>query len=200
MAITLYTHFTNNIALPNTSVYEVITDVLAESVDKYEDKYLNTILGYALNKLLQANINQSSGIYYDLINGAEYTDLTGTVQKWQGFATIGSNPIANYIYYWVIRQNVTTTMDIGVRMANAENMINVSAMNKMMSAWNEMVEFNFRLHEFLYANKTSYTTYIGLKYPPPFYPYFLGYIQPYTNLALYREQQGMFQTINSYGF
>jgi hypothetical protein len=41
-----------------------------------------------------------------------------------------------------------------------------SPARKIRDAWNEMVDWLWTLHDFLYINKDSYPSYIGLTFPP----------------------------------
>lgn len=173
MAITLYTHFVNDIALPNTTEQgtSTIEESLEAMVDKYEKVYLREILGYAEYKNVIDNVADVSGIYYDFINGAEYTDINGDLQYWDGFKTIGFNPIACYVYYQVMKNNETSTTGTGEYKPLPENQSDASPIRKMVDAWNFMVECNYKLHAYLYANSDDFPDYIGLTYPPAYRSY-----------------------------
>jgi len=166
MAITLYTHFIGNINLPNTSPDIAEGEALAVSIAKYEPQFLTNVLGFALYELFLANIDEGSGVYHDLLVGADFTDKLGRANHWQGLNNAGFNPIANFIYYKVMNEKFSNTMGIGERRANAENMGNGSPLSKMVSAWNEMVEWLWIMDDFLRQNSTDYPDYIGIDYPP----------------------------------
>lgn len=187
------TFFVGTIKLANTSSSMSEGAVLAELVSKFAPQYLKTILGYSLYTLFEANIDESSGIYYDLLNGATYTDLRGLTQEWQGFNKIYYSPIANYVYCESLKDSERSNLAIGTMRPNAENMVLSSAGIDVARAWNEMVDFNLRLHDFLYANSSSYRTYIGLQFLPP---QRTGYSIPITSL---QENQYLFIKTSNWG-
>lgn len=164
--LTLYTHFVNSINLPNTSPSNAEGEHLADLITKYETKMLKDIFGKTFYDLLQANINQGSGIYHDIVAGKNFTDSNGFDNSWVGFVTIGQNPIANFIYCMYQESNFTNTMGIGERKGKAENMATDSPARKIRDAWNEMVDWLWILHDFMYINHDSYPSYIGLTFPP----------------------------------
>lgn len=106
--------------------------------------------------------------WVDLLNGKEYIGLDARRHKWQGFiaaiddTTPKKSIIANYVYYYWMRNNATHTTGTTEVVANAENAINVSNNAKAMSAWNEMVDW---LHEMIWfldtANAYDYNYYPG---------------------------------------
>lgn len=190
--ITTYLHFVGRIAIPNSSPTLASGEALADNIDKYEEQYLKRILGYALYELLQTNIAAGSGIYHTLRTGGEYTDREGNTAEWDGFSHVGFNPIANYIYVQHISETFSNTMGIGERKAASENMSIGNPYSKLVTAWNEMVDLNRNLHEFLYAEQASYPDYIGLTYPP------CGYIPPACTMTE-RKFQNLFIKMNPYG-
>lgn len=164
---TSHTHFTYEPcyipnAAPSTGNSEA--DRVAQMISQYEPMYLRYILGYPLYESLVNGVGDGD-IYDDIKNGVEFVDSYSLSQKWDGFVA-GNNPIALYTYYHYMRANASTTFGIGESVAEIENARRVSPYFKMKTAWNEMVNLNWMLHEFLYANKDVYPDYIGLKYPP----------------------------------
>lgn len=190
--ITTYQHFVGRLDIPNSSPTLASGEALADNIDKYEEQYLRRILGYALYELLQTNIAAGSGIYHSLRTGAEYTDRAGNTEKWDGFSHVGFNPIANYIYVQHQSETFTNTSGVGERKANSENMQMANPWAKIVQAWNEMVESNRNLHEFLYANQTDYPDYLGLTYPPQ------NRIPPGCSITE-RKYQALFIKMNPYG-
>lgn len=95
------------------------------------------------------------------------------------------SPIANFIYYWYLRNNATTTAGSG----EAGNNVSapVSPKTKMVRAWNQMAEWNLELVEFLLSNMSVYTefTYFGFN--------FFG-------IRAIRKQQNLLTRINLFGF
>lgn len=164
--ITTYLHFGHDpIVLPNTVPGTgAEADKIDQFIKQYEPEFLIYILGYPLYNLLINNVGDG-GIYDNLKNGETFTDQLGLTRKWDGFVE-GKNPIACYIYYQYQKSNASNTYGVGESAADVENGKRISPKGKMVAAWNKMVECNNLLHEYLFAKRTFYPTYIGLQYPP----------------------------------
>lgn len=185
--ITDPSHFVGGITLPNIDItgpeYSIITDY----IDKYEPEYLEKIFGYALYKDFEQGLIDNTAIYTAIRDGAEYVDIFGRTQKWMGFVS-GKNPIANYIYTKYVRDNSVNISGVGATVSAVENGTRISPHIKLVMAWNEMVKYNNRLHDYLYANKEIYPSYIGLVYMP-----FI-----YTDSTI-MDNQFMFKFLNTFG-
>lgn len=163
-AITLYTHFVGDLSLPNLSPSTTPEGAQAVIfINKEETHYLQTILGYELWVLFIAGITAETAIYTAIRDGATYVDtFTGRTEKWEGFATASKNPIANYIYNKIQGYRAQHTTGIGQVNATVQNGSRISPVQPMVNSWNEMVCFNEKLFGYLYANRTSYPTWIGI--------------------------------------
>lgn len=74
--------------------------------------------------------------------------------------TTGTNKkslIANYVYYWYMRNNWTNTATTGEVKPQNENAVIVSPALKMVRAWNEMSSWVCDLVDYLDAKKDDYT-------------------------------------------
>jgi hypothetical protein len=134
--------------------------------------YRSFMTGLGLNQTTGAYANVTSGKaadavdqkWKDLLNGKEYTDDAGNLQKWKGFIalsddgnTLKQSIIANYIYYHFVRNNATQTSSIGEVAGTTENTTPVSPRFKVSSAWNKM---HFEIKElfwFLQNNMEVYS-------------------------------------------
>ena len=190
--LTTYQDFVGIIELPNTSPTLAGGEVLAFSIAKFEPLYLKTILGYELYELFQANIGAGSGIYHTLREGGQYTDLNGDLGYWNGFNTVGYNPIANFIYFKHQSEQFSNTTGVGERRADAENMSMGNPSYKMVRAWNEMVDYNLQLHDFIISNSDDYPTYIGINERVQGRSFLYGSM-------LQKKWRAMFTKINPYG-
>lgn len=167
--ITTYQHFIGDISLPKTANNGVIDSYLNETITRVEPRFLSEVLGYSLYQLLMTNISQTSGIYYDLLNGADFTDKNGLANHFEGLKGIGTCPMANLVYYTIQDEKYSTTQTIGEKKAKAENSTDVNPVYKMVKAWNNMVDMLWIMDDFLRQKNTansSYAEYIGLTYPP----------------------------------
>ncbi len=173
------TYFIGDLDIPNTD-----KDYVAERIDwcinQYEPEFLQKILGYALYKAFVNGVNISTTTpadpdetentsedestvnadqrWLDLRDGVEYTDLVGELRRWKGLIITDkkSSFIANYVYYWYRRGTATQTTGIGEVAANAENSVNVPPVQKMVTAWNKMVDWIKELVAFLDAKVETY--------------------------------------------
>jgi len=189
--ITTYEHFSKiPVIIPNVSSTGPDQTALNDSIAKFEPEYLKAILGYELYKLFEDGRYNSIDKYLLILNGSEYTNVYGVVSKWEGFVS-GMNPIANYVYYEHITSLQRSLTGVGVTTAKVENSILVDAAPLMIDAWNEMVDFNRNLHNFLWANESDYPEYIGLIATPPRYR--TEMLDGYSNQQLFIKQ-------NRFGF
>ncbi|MBS1988751.1 hypothetical protein JST56_07235 [Candidatus Dependentiae bacterium] len=125
-------------------------------ITKYEQKYLNGVLGYAFSKLFTDGLaaDPVEDRWTKLKEGDSYVDANGVTQQWTGFITIDeANPIVNYVYYWFTRDNASKTTPTGEREDEENGAVNVSGASKQSRGWNEMVQLNCALHDFLLNKK-----------------------------------------------
>lgn len=246
------TYFIGELNIPNTDTV-AIGELVDWFIENYETEFLEKVLGYDLYKALKAGliapvVDQK---WTDLIEGVEYTSLSGKLTFWKGLVTqppsvlnaldalntisvivgaggtydpvasgnsttipavlvgkdftleqrgvgqlrtdeysiVGNiltltsgvfanldtyfyksatlaintstgvnkkSPIANYIYYWYIRNNHSQTATMGEVKTKNENADNYSPATKMVRAWNEMSKWICELIEYLNASSTTY--------------------------------------------
>jgi len=100
------------------------------------------------------------------IDGNTLTLTNGTFNSGEIFflkkdTTIGIAPapsvmpismIANYVYYWWMRNEATQTAGVGEVMTKTENSYRTSPATKMIKAWNDMVDMVWECMRFLQRN------------------------------------------------
>jgi hypothetical protein len=247
------TYFVGELSIPNTST-PAIGSLVDLFIEKYEEKFLQSVLGYSLYKAFKAGllVVPVAQQWTDLIEGVEYTDLNNQVRLWKGlvsqppsvlnaldalntiavqvgaggtydpvagsnsatipavlvgkdfiieqrgvgqlvageYSIVGnvltltsgvfaindiylyksatlaintstgtnkSSPIANYVYYWYMRNNHTQTASTGETKGKHENADYASVSTKLVRAWNEMSECICELVDYLDAKKDVYT-------------------------------------------
>ncbi|MBA3971804.1 MAG: hypothetical protein H0X46_06600 [Bacteroidetes bacterium] len=157
-------YFQNELSIGQITSPSVIAAV-ALYIEKYEEEYLSNMLGYELYKEYKAGIAVLPTplvIWTNLRDGVEYT-YYDSLTKWKGLkfttGTLKRSPIANYVYYNYLKDTVSFTMGSGEVKPQSTAVVNVSPMSKMVRAWNEMVDWNRELIEYLDANETLYTGY-----------------------------------------
>lgn len=165
MALIDRAYFVGELNIPNTS-QAAISSAVDLFIEKYEDKFLREVLGYTLNKSFQAGLLQPviESKWSDLRDGVEYTNLSGKTVFWRGLidavsgvASFDVSPIANYVYYWYIRNNHTQTATTGETKAANENSSMASPALKLVRAWNEMSAWICELVDYLDAKKDDYS-------------------------------------------
>ena len=248
------TYFVGELNIPNTSQVAIGSQVDL-FIEKYEEQFLNDVLGYSLNKALKAGLQviPVAQKWTDLIEGVEYTDINSKTRFWKGLvsqppsvlnaldaindidvrvgrgrqfdpvaattsttiptalvgkdfviyqravgklildvdysvsgstltllagqfgnadwytyksATLAINtstgtskasPIANFVYYWYMRNNHTQTASTGETKGKHENADTASIAVKLTRAWNEMSSWICELVDYLNAKKDNYT-------------------------------------------
>lgn len=86
-----------------------------------------------------------------------YTYKSATLAINTSTGTDKKSLIANYVYYWYIRNNHTQTATTGETKAANENSTMASPALKMVRAWNEMSAWICELVDYLDAKKDDYT-------------------------------------------
>ena len=190
-------NFVGDVMLPNVVGTTPQAAQLTTFITKHEHRYLKDILGVEMYELFQAGLISQDTDYTEIRDGATFTDRSGIVREWLGLIDVGTSPIANYVYYQVMKYSVSQTQGVGESMSAVENGTRASSSVKMVDAWNQMVEWNRTLHEYLMVHQATFTTYIGINYPPTelytdFYPHS-------TNSITAEVNQHLFKYINTWG-
>ena len=132
-------YFKGEIIIPNlNSVGNGISNQIAGSnlellksfIAKYEKRFLVSLLGKDCADEFCGEIEKEelSGKWLDLKNR-----LVDEALK--------LSPIANYVYYWYRRNDVSITTGVGEMETDSDNSVRVPPALKMCKAWNEMVEW-----------------------------------------------------------
>lgn len=161
--ITTISLFVGDINIPNIATGQPDANAFALFINKYEPQLLSEVLGYTLAKdLLTAfNDDETSGIYFDLWNGAEFTDKHGRANKWPGFLTIGWSLIANYIFCKWMEETASYNTGNGEKVTNASNATNALVTTRISNAWNNMVKLLLIMDDYLVQNASDYPDYEG---------------------------------------
>ncbi len=168
MSIIVYTDFVGQISIPNSAPSNTEGANLALFIAKYEAKYLTDVLGYKMAKdfVTAIALAPTSGVWFDLWKGAEFTDTLGRLNKWCGFRNADSLlAIANYIYVQYIEQTQTNTTGLGEKATATTNAVPATPIWKVCQAWNDMVDLNRVLNDFLTVNADDYPDYVGFTSP-----------------------------------
>lgn len=133
------TYFVNELDIPGQSnTVDSTGSALSSFIVKYETRYLKELLGLDLYAEFQA------GLLIDPIE-QKWIDLRNGLRN----ETTKESPIANYVYYWWMRNHASRTSAIGEVVPVAENSERTSPIGKMVRAWNEMVDWNYEVLDIL---------------------------------------------------
>jgi hypothetical protein len=160
------TYFTGELSLPNIptlgvadasdgvalALQTVGEDSLDVFVDRYVTEYLVLLFGRELTLVFLEEMGKQvpDGIWLDLKNRL----LTGA-------GSYRASPLANYVYYWVMRDACTKTTQAGEADPDFDNAENVSSGRKLVKAWNDMVEMTFDVYNWFCRNVEHYEAYMG---------------------------------------
>lgn len=149
-------YFVGELNIPNTDQPEVVEAVVF-FINKYEPIFLQKLFGYPLFKAFSAAVPPTDQRFLDILNGKEYTDFQGRLQKWKGLLIpdLKESCIANYVYCKHKRNNATQSTGIGEVVTVAENSRNASPRKKAASAWNEMHEWVKQFCAFMEATQVA---------------------------------------------
>lgn len=159
-------NFKGDIMLPNVVGSGASATQLISFITKHEARYLRDILGIELYELLASGLASFDSDFETLRDGATFVDRSDVTREWLGLNGEGTSPIANYVFYQTMRYNVSQTQGVGESMSAVENGTRASSSPKMVEAWNQMVEWNMTLHEYLMVYTDTFPEYIGVLYPP----------------------------------
>lgn len=146
-----YTYFINEISIPVTGTAKFDVGI-NDSIALYENEILKLLLGYKTWKEMKAAYDASVATvptplptkWDRFINGDEFeyeVDGELILDKWIGLKNTSKiSLIANYIYFFHRRNNVSQNNGIGETKSNAENSTVVSPYTKCVNAWNKMID------------------------------------------------------------
>lgn len=157
-----YTYFIGKLRLPQTGNTEGREEIDG-LIEIYEPEYLRKALGLDLYEAFTEGIVGSPGGYeqrwIDLLDGITF-DYKGFNRKWNGFDPEDKlTPIANYVYYRYLEDTASDVTLAGTSTGKTDNNARTAPMQKMVNAWNDMVEMNHELHRFLLHND-AYPEYV----------------------------------------
>lgn len=146
-------------------------------IEKYEPDYCREMLGQELYKQYKDGTELPDGSAFldesavaqkwkDLRDGKQYENRSGVIVYFKGLApktnsTTKQSPIANFVFYHILRKNATSTTGSGEAKLQIENATKESSIDKQCFAWNQMVGLNYDLNEFLLSNSEVYPEYFN---------------------------------------
>jgi hypothetical protein len=142
--------------IPNLTNDTIAQALVNAAIATHEPRFLKELFGYEFYKGLQAYKDvvtpTANPIYDNLINGTEYTDSFGRLQKTDKLAELCSN----YIMFFLLSENVTTWNGIGEYHPQTENGAIIAPAARMSSIWNRLVDTCVNVYNYIDANKLDY--------------------------------------------
>jgi len=164
MSFTTELYFKNEIRIPDILENGTITDEFQSEITKYETECRIDLLGYELNKLLEADLVEGvpqTQRFIALVNGAEFTHPDNNrLLKWIGFVNTNKESLfAYYIYYHYVNNNNVHLSGIGSVSVQAENAVKVHPFDKLQIAWSKFLKlysgFDFFENEYFSEDGTE---------------------------------------------
>lgn len=122
----------NSISVPDIQDGNVTAvDNLQAFIDKYEKILLVDVLGIEQYNMLKDNQSQTSGIWFDLINGKEYDN-----KVWSGLKPL----IASFVFCKYLENDKSYYTTVGIERSKAKNSVSVNPTEKIVEVWNSFVE------------------------------------------------------------
>lgn len=146
------TYFNREINIPGVEK-PLVSGPLSKFIKEYEPRFLQKALGYEFYTEFWAAMEagSSESMWTEIVEGGTFTHC-GKLVKWDGLRAsteLKESIIANYVYYFFMRDNVSMTTGIGEVKSKSENSASASAAPKMCKAWNDMVRQLHVLWNFL---------------------------------------------------
>ena len=159
-----YSYFRGEITIPQMNQPEVL-NVVNAMISKYEPRFLKSLFGLSFYQEFEQGIDPVSGDmdqrWSDLLDGTIYT-YNDKEYEWVGFSNSSKeSPIANYVYSKLMEKDILYTTVTGTVKGKAENSMSANPIDKIVRAWNEMVEWNISLIEYLNRNTETYPEWIA---------------------------------------
>ncbi len=131
---------------------------LNQYISIYEPEFLACLLGYSFYKAFIDGV--TAGPAYQLLRdgGDVYTNRAGYAELSTGLrnATLKTSPIANYVYWKYMSDTFSFTTGSGEKELIADRAVAANASWKMVRAWNQMVDWNLAIVDYLEVKQENY--------------------------------------------
>ncbi|CAB4126490.1 hypothetical protein UFOVP74_44 [uncultured Caudovirales phage] len=150
------TYFKGELAIANKTMASV-QDNLNDIIAVRELEYLKKVMGLKLYRAFMEGLSADTpdARWTDIKNGCDFTDECGNLREWSGFVNSNKiSPIANYVYYWYLRNQQTFTSGGGEKTSESQNAADADPILKFMRAWNAGADMTLTL-QMLLASKVE---------------------------------------------
>lgn len=113
------------------------------------------LFGYPLYKVFGSETSQRMT---DLLNGAEYVDFEGFIQKWQGLKhDTTQSLIAYYVFYEWLKDTHVQVVGNGTTSVNkSDGAVVVHPTERLVSIWNKFCEEGRQCLSYLWNSKDAF--------------------------------------------
>jgi len=143
-------------------VHADVLSKLNRLIDEKQKDYLEKMMGRELYLAFETGLSTDPvpDRFIAIRDGASYTGLDGLPYQWIGLKNAEKiSPLADYIYYWWLRSAQVQTTPMGQVKTKNQNAAASPAVIQEAAVWNEMIERNRKLNDFLYINYELYPEY-----------------------------------------
>lgn len=154
------TYFRADLFLPNKGTSSVI-ESLDSFIERYEKDYIYKLLGPTLGDAFIAGLQATPPI------ASQWVALQNKLVD----STTKTSPIINYVYTFVLLDRMSITTGTGESKSKNENSIPASSIGRQVDAWNQMVDMNELIYEFVEADPVNYPGLKSKGWNDPFFMY-----------------------------
>lgn len=160
------TYFKGELSLPNIpmSSVDVASSGVALALQSVGENNLSTFAyKYIVDYLIRLFGRELTELFLTEIVKESPDEIWSNLKK-QLLIEIGpykASPLANYVYYWLMRDARTKTTQGGEADPRFDNAENVNNNQKMVKAWNDMVSMTCSIQKWYCKNIDAYKEYTG---------------------------------------
>jgi hypothetical protein len=154
------TYFTGDLALPFLTTEQSGMGAALQSakekeknafIQERQDEYLELMFGQKMSEAFISGLNLPDDDPAKEIWIALKNKLIDETRK--------QSPIANYVYFFSRRKDISDTTPTGEKKSKTDYSVNVSIFNKSVDAWNKMVRMNKKFLRWFEENFDNYKPY-----------------------------------------
>lgn len=144
------TYFTGARALPIKSEDDL--DLLDEFIEEKQNEFFIKVFGYEFQKTMLAEASET--IYKRILEGEEFTDSKGYLQKWEGV----NNSLANYVYFYYNKELILKRTSTGFSAGKIENGVAIDPISQPVRIFNRIPKAFIVLQDLLNVYDSDYPT------------------------------------------
>ena len=135
---------------------ETVKAAIDQAILDYEPVFLQRAFGYEFYRDLIAYVDDANHvanpIYDKLLNGVEFTDSCGNLQKTEPLKYC----TARYVFFEYKNETLTKNTTSGEMVFKTENADVVAPINRLVQVWNELAMAMFKIYNYIQINRVDY--------------------------------------------